>query len=171
MRKSLLFIGLFTMIIAFAACGGRGGNKQNEAQDTTKCAEICKSKLEFAEKWAKFDSLCQKEQEALIAERAEIYKNHLEKCAADTTKCVEKKECCKEKTEMTAEQKADCDAKKAEIKATWAKFETLTLAEKKAFFDKVDALKCLKAEKCCSDGKKCCTKENKDCSKKCAGKQ
>jgi hypothetical protein len=146
MKKSLLFTGLLALAIAFAACGGKGGSSQQDAQDSAKCTkseEICKEKAEFEAKWAKFDSLAVEEQEALVAKRAECYTKCLEKAAADTAKCAEKKACCKE---LTAEQKAECAAKKAELDATWANFANLTLAEKKAFFDKINCCKA-KAEK------------------------
>jgi len=186
MRKSLLFVGLFSLIIAFAACGNRSG-KQDNAQDSTKCAmsDSCKAKrAEMAEKWAKFDSLSTDEQEALVAQRAECYAKRLEKVANDTAKCGEQKSCCKdkEKAGCSAEQKAackdkqaecaakcsaecmaNCAAKKAEIKDLWANFDNLTLVEKKAFFDKVDSMKCCDNGKCCKgegSEKKCCKAEN-----------
>ena len=179
MRKSLLSIGLFAMIIAFAACCGKGGNKQEEAPEGCPMAEQCKARAEFAEKWAKFDSLAVEVQEELIAKRVECYKECLAKCAEKKEECAAKEEHpCKEKAEMTEEQKQECiakkaerEAKKAELAEKWANFENLTLAEKKAFFDQVDALKCCKkeGEKCCKkDGEKGCCK--KDSEHKCEGK-
>jgi len=181
MKKSLLFIGLFAMVIAFAACGGRGGNKQEES---TGCPmeEQCKARAEFEAKWAKFDSLAVEEQEALIAKRVEIYTEKLAKCAEKKAECADKKEHpCKENAEMTEEQKAECIkqkeeriAKMAELKEIFStKFETFTLAEKKAFFDEVDALKCCKEKKCCKkEGEGCCKKGGeKKCGKEDAEKK
>jgi len=169
MRKSLLFTGLFAVVFAFAACCGKGGNKQEEGAEKCAMSEVCKAKAEFQEKWAKFDSLSVEVQAELIAKRVECYT----KCLADTTKCAEKK-CCKEMSEMTEEQKAECLAKKEEIMAkkaelaeVWANFDNLTLQEKKEFFDKVDSL--MPKKPCCKkDGEgKCCHKEGE---KKCEGK-
>jgi len=177
MRKSLLSIGLFAVIIAFAACCGKGGNKQNEgAECCAKSEQCCKAKAEFAEKWAKFDELAVEEQKALIAKRVECYEKCLAKCAEKKAECAANKEehPCKEKAEMTEEQKAECiikkeerAAKKAELAEIWANFENLDLAAKKAFFDDVDAMKCSKEKKCCKkDGEKCCKKDGEKCSKK-----
>jgi len=190
MRKSLLSIGLFAIIIAFAACCGKGGDKQEEAQGCPS-AEECKAKAEFADKWAKFDSLDVEVQKELIAKRVECYKKHLEKCAEKKAECAEKKEhSCKENAEMTEEQKQECiakkekiAAKKAELAETWANFENLGLPAQKAFFDEFDALKAMKGckkdgEKCCKkdgDTTKCCKKDGekkcgKDAEHKCSGK-
>lgn len=169
MRKSLLTIGFFAVVIAFAACCGKGGKQQNEAQEGCAMSEECKAKAEFAEKWAKFDSLSVEVQEELIAKRVECYTKKLEKCA-EKKECCAKKEACKENTELTEEQKQECiakkeeiAAKKAELKEIWDNFENLSLTEKKAFFDKVD---CLKAKCCKKDGAKCCKKEGEKCCKK-----
>jgi len=173
MRKSLLSIGLFAMIFAFAACCGGSKEKQEEGAEGCAMSEECKVKAENAEKWAQFETLEVEEQEALIAKRVECYTAKLEKCA-------EKKECAAK--EELSEELAE---KKAELKETWERFETLTLTEKKEFFDKVDCFMakmkgcdkkdgegCAKkdGEKCCKEGgdpAKCCKKEGKDCSKKC----
>ena len=181
MRKSLLSIGLFAVIIAFAACCGKGGNKQDEGAEGCAMSEQCKARAEFAEKWAKFDSLAVEEQEALIAKRVECYTAKLAECAEKKAECAEKKEHpCKENAEMTEEQKAECIAKKAECAAKiaelaeiWANFEKLDLAGKKAFFDKVDSMQCLKEKKCCKkEGEKCCKEGGeKKCGKEGAEKK
>ncbi|MDR2684081.1 MAG: hypothetical protein LBB53_01710 [Prevotellaceae bacterium] len=172
MKKSLLFIGLFAAVIAFASCSGKGAKSEEGKQcDSVETAK-CQAKAEFDAKWTKFDSLAVEEQEALIAQRVECFNKCREACAAKKAECDAKKtEEAKEVTPECAAKKAECEAKKAEIEAEWAAFETKTLAEKKAFFDKLDSLKAEK--KCCKEKakgeKKCCKKEGgKKC---CKGKK
>jgi hypothetical protein len=181
MKKSFLFVCLATFVMA--SCGSKA-TKTETATDTISAE--CQAKKEFMEKWAKFDSLTIEEQEAIVAQRAECFTKCLAKkaeCQKDTAKCAAKKAECEKMTEEQkaecAAKKAECEQKKAEMDATWANFANLTLAEKKAFFDKVDACK---AEKkgCCKKGnvdgeKKCCKDkaagEKKECCKKDAPKK
>ncbi|MDR1543941.1 MAG: hypothetical protein LBS50_05955 [Prevotellaceae bacterium] len=169
MKKSILFVSLFAAVLAFASCCGKG--KANE--EGKQCDSVAKA--EFCAKWAKFDSLTVEEQEALIAKRVECFTKSREACAAKKAECEKEAEEAKEISPECAAKKAELEAAKAEIEAEWAAFETKTLAEKKAFFDKLDSLKpkCSKADgekKCCkkeADGeKKCCKKEaEKKCCK------
>lgn len=179
MRKSVLFLTLVAMV-AFASCGNKSKDDANGQN-----AE-CKEKEEFATKWAQFDSLAIEEQEALLAKRAECFAKFKAKCAE---KQAEKKESCTNENK-TDEQKTACQAKKqamAELDNQWANFETMTIAEKKAFFDTFDQIKpkkgdckekkecnkekeeCNKAEKCCGekDNKNCDNKDKKSCDKPC----
>lgn len=168
MKKSFLLIGLASVVLTFAACGSKGA-KQDDANDTISAE--CKEKQEFMEQWAKFDSLAVEEQETLIAKRVECFEKCLAKkaeCKNDSAKCTEEKakateadkaECETKKAECAA-KKAECEAKKAELDATWANFGNLTIAEKKAFFDKIDT--CNAEKKCCKkegEEKKCCKKD------------
>ncbi|MDR3327011.1 MAG: hypothetical protein LBT04_02590 [Prevotellaceae bacterium] len=161
MKKSFLFIGLTSVVLMFAACGSKGA-KQDDANDTISAE--CKEKQEFMEQWAKFDSLAVEEQETLIAKRVECFEKCLAQkaeCKKDSAKCAEKKAKCTEADKAKCEtKKAECEAKKAELDATWANFGNLTIAEKKAFFDKIDA--CKAEKKCCKkegEEKKCCKKD------------
>jgi hypothetical protein len=153
MKKSFLFVCLAAFVMV--SCGNKSTKSQTE---TDSISAECQAKKEFMEKWAKFDTLTTDEQEALVAQRVECFTKFLAQkaeCSKDTTKCaVQKAECSKMTAEQKAEcaaQKAECETKRAEMEATWANFTNLTLVEKKAFFDKIDACK---AEKkgCCKKG-------------------
>ncbi|MDR0830231.1 MAG: hypothetical protein LBN95_09015 [Prevotellaceae bacterium] len=158
MKKSVLFIGLFAVTVAFAACCGKNAKSGEGECDSTKIAACDSVKAEFAAKWANFDSLSVEEQGDLIAKRVECFTKCREACAAKKAECEAKKAEGEVKEEV-------CEAKQA-IEAEWANFENLTLAEKKAFFDKVDSLK--PAKKCCkAEGEKKCCKEKAEGEKKC----
>ncbi len=85
-------------------------------------------------------------------EKCKCYKEC--KCT-DECKSGDKKDCCKKDVKRHASKMKICGG----IKAEWGKYETFTIAEKKAFFDKVDMMfektknDCKKAEKKCPHAK------------------
>ncbi len=171
MKKSILFLSLVAMVAFTSCCGNK--SKECKEEPNAEVAKVCAEKEAMMAQWAKFDSLAVEEQEALLAKRAELFGQLKAKCAEKAT---EKKGHCSDMEGKTDEQKAACNAKKmviAEIDSLWNGFATMTIAEKKAFFDKVDSLKPNKKEVksgCVDKEKKGCCKDNKEkksCDKPC----
>lgn len=191
MKKSILFLTLVSMLV-MVSCGNKATQQTAEEQDSVKaeCKQKCGEHEEFMAKWAQFETLEVAEQEALLAKRAECYAKRLERkaecqnqkpecankeagCKGKTADCKGKDTNCENKKAECQKQKAECEAKKAEcekamaeLDALWAKYPTMTIAEKKAFFDKFDSVK----PKKCGEGKEACG--NKDlrsdnCGKNC----
>lgn len=170
MKKSILFLTLVSMLL-MASCGNKA-QQTTEGQDSVKaeCKQKCGEHEEFMAKWAQFETLEVAEQEALLAKRAECYAKRLERkaecqnqkpecankeagCKGKTADCKGKDTNCENKKAECQNQKAECEAKKAEcekamaeLDALWAKYPTMTIAEKKAFFDKFDSVKPKKGE-------------------------
>ena len=85
-------------------------------------------------------------------------------CEAKQGEC-EKSE--KDVAGKVAAGQADIKKVKEQIEAEWAKYEKMTVAEKKAFFDKVDRIMSMNGKKDCKDGdnQKECDKGGKSCCK------
>lgn len=168
MRKSVVFLS-FVAALAMWSCCGKSTQCESECQDSTamkqEVRKECADKNAMQEQWAKFESLAVEEQEALLAKRAECFGKKKAACDQKAGECKDGKKECSDK------EKAACDSKMAAIKkvmneidAEWANFEKMTIAEKKAFFDKVDALMTKAKDECASAEKKDCGQE-KSCSK------
>lgn len=162
MKKSVLFLS-FVAMIAMWSCGAKSNNGEAQGQDSTAMEQtiankVCDEKKALEEKWAKFESLAADEQEALLAKKAEWFTKMKAACEAKQGEC-EKAE--KDVAGKVAAGQADIKKVKEQIEAEWAKYEKMTVAEKKAFFDKVDRIMSMNGKKDCKDGdnQKSVTKE------------
>ncbi|MDO4726578.1 MAG: hypothetical protein Q4A56_05080 [Porphyromonadaceae bacterium] len=170
MNKSILLLSLVAILALWS--GGSKNTKGNEGEQdslkNTECRKNCESNQDFDNQWAKFDSLTTEEQQQLLAKRSECFAECKAKKEEKKGYCNGHKEGCENKSE---EEKAACEAKKAELKkridslySEWSKYESMTIAEKKAFFDKLDKLMPYQ-----NKGKKACNKQEvkeKACCKK-----
>lgn len=168
MKKSVLFLS-FVAMIAMWSCGAKSNNGEAQGQDSTAMEQniankVCDEKKALEEKWAKFESLAADEQEALLAKKAEWFTKMKTACEAKQGEC-EKAE--KDVAGKVAAGQADIKKVKEQIEAEWAKYEKMTVAEKKAFFDKVDRIMSMNGKKDCKDGdnQKECDKGGKSCCK------
>lgn len=169
MKKIGVLLCLVTVITvcAFGVEYTRNDYSKQKPQKT-ECQKQCSEKQEFEAKWAKFESLHSEEQEKLLAKRAEWFIQCKAKCEAKQKESKENREACKNKTDQ---EKSACEAKLSEyrkameqIGVEWQKYESMTIAEKKSFFDRLDKLMPAKDK-----DKKSCNKEKgkeKACCKK-----
>jgi len=177
MKKLFLMMGLACLFMV--ACNN--APKQQEAKEEAPAIEAeheCPMGLVMAEyaNWDNLDEVAKaelnKKAVALFAEMdAKMAEEH--KCQHEGEEgkpCCkegeghqcnhegEGKPCCKEgMPEMTEEQKAECEAKCAEMKAKWDAFETLTVDEQKELI--MGRIECMKKHHECNhegeEGHKC----------------
>ena len=163
MKKLLLSLTVLCLILA--SCCGNQGTPATDATEKGTCQKdekkCCKGMTEeqkqecaeFKAKWDDWANLTDEVKQELIGK---------------------KKACFDKKMEEVKAAEAKMQACKAEMEATLATWETMTLDEQKAFFDKCGNC-CLKVKKCCKDKegceKKCekkegCQKDKEGCQKK-----
>ena len=122
--------------LVFVSCGPRT-EKATEVTEETTCCELTP---EQEADWANWDNLDLERQTALIGE----VKAFFDDCHA---KCEAKCEAAKEEGAVPEEVCPEKEAKRAEFKAKWDAFDTMTLEEQKALLDQ--AFEC--KAKCCHD--------------------
>ncbi|MDR1592199.1 MAG: hypothetical protein LBS16_04880 [Prevotellaceae bacterium] len=154
-KLSMLVCALGLAFVVASCCNGKEDKQSDAAPGKECCRKEAKCELTeeqraecqaVREQWAKFEALTDAEKTDVIAKR----KAFIDKANAE---------------------KEACKAKKAELEARWATFETLSLDEQKQLIDDITAFchadkkPCHKESKkgCCKEGKKECAKEGKKC--------
>ena len=122
--------------LVFISCGPRTETPTEVVEETT-----CALTPEQEADWANWDNLDLERQTALVGEVKAFFDDCHAKCEA---KCQEAKEEGAEPAEVCPEK----EAQRAEFKAKWDAFDTMTLEEQKALLDQAFECKakCCKAE-------------------------
>ena len=162
MKKLFLTLGLASLFMV--ACNNTPKQEEQPAeQPATETTEVVEEKHEcpmhaikedlanLQAEYAKWDEMDDATKAALNQKTADVFA----KMNAVKTEMMEKnEECAKKMAEMTDEQKAECEAKCAEMKAAWDNFANLGVEEQKEFL--------MKQFEGCGGEKKCCNHEGEE---------
>ena len=131
MKKLFLTLGLASLFMV--ACNNTPKQEEPVAEPVQEETEVVEEKQEcpmhaLKDAYAQWDEMTD-EAKAELNQKAVTMFNEMDAKMAEMKEAGE--EVCKEMVEMTEEQKAECEAKCAEMKAKWEGFAEKTLDEQK----------------------------------------
>ena len=130
MKKLFITLGLASLFMV--ACNNTPKQEEKQPEQNPVQTEVVEEKHEcpmaaLKAEYANWDNMTDEAKAELNKKACAVFAD----MDAKKAEMAEKGECCKEKAEMTEEQKAECEKKCAEMKAAWENFDQKTLDEQK----------------------------------------